>query len=270
MARAKAQRDEAEQATNECVQASLSQPHVPNDLAGAMRAPLARHLSAIHLRKGKQSREWRSACRLVGDIGWALDPESAVREREHWRAMVPGIITALRSALLEAGTDEHQVDRIVAKFGERYEQMLREYEPAPEPSRSEVMPAPEAETHAVKAGLDEVSPSAPEAPQDVNAPGAPESVAEVRAEVPTTLTRPRFSDALQRVRSLRLGQWFDMVDDQGQPQRAKLVWTSAMTERCLFVNANGKLIADRPHVRVANDIVTGHFREVEGDTPGNG
>lgn len=65
------------------------------------------------------------------------------------------------------------------------------------------------------------------------------------------------------MRQLVLGQWFELLDDQGQTQRAKLVWTSAMTERCLFVNGQGKLVADRPHARVAHDLVAGAFRELD-------
>jgi len=194
----------------------------------------------VHARRGETSTEWRSACKLVRDIAWALDPETATSEQAHWCAMVPGIISSLRAALLNVGTDEAEVDRIVAEFGERYEQMLGGHESSPAEAIDAVTATPAV---------------APESRVD-------ESEA-MPAATPTDRVLPSFSDALRQARQLTLGRWFELPDDQGRTQRAKLVWTSAMTERCLFVNSHGKLIADRPHARVANDILSGQFREID-------
>ena len=172
--------------------------------------------------------------------GLALDPETATSEQAHWCAMVPGIISSLRAALLNVGTDEAEVDRIVAEFGERYEQMLGGHEATPAEANDAVTATPAV---ASESRVDE-----PEA---------------MPAATPTDRVLPSFSDALRQARQLTLGRWFELPDDQGRTQRAKLVWTSAMTERCLFVNSHGKLIADRPHARVANDILSGQFREID-------
>ena len=37
----------------------------------------------------------------------------------------------------------------------------------------------------------------------------------------------------------------------------------AMTGRCLFVNGSGKLVADRPHSRIAADVIAGSLRELD-------
>ncbi|HWT16450.1 MAG TPA: DUF1631 family protein [Patescibacteria group bacterium] len=229
MARARELRGAAEKSADSVVSTVLTQAHVPECIGNVMRGPLRRHLEIVHARRGDTSTEWRSACKLVRDIAWALDPETANVEQAHWRAMVPGIVASLRAALITVGTDEHEIDRIVANFGARYEHML-------------------------------VSDSAP----IVDAAGAaPETDIAMPADVSQKMrATPNFSEALRRVRQLVLGQWFELLDDQGHMQRAKLVWTSAMTERCLFVNGHGKLVADRPHARVATDLLAGQFREI--------
>ena len=229
--RARELRMAAERSAETVVASVLTQAHVPDGIGHAVRGPLRRHLEAVHARRGETSTEWRSACKLVRDIAWALDPETASSEQAHWRAMVPDIVTSLRATLLSVGTDEQEVDRIVADFGQRYEQLLGK----PTPSQT-----------------------APDAPAEAVAPDAARS---------TTASGSDFSAALRQVRQLVLGRWFELRDDQGLPQRAKLVWTSAMTERCLFVNNQGKLVADRPHARVANDILGGRFREIDQNEP---
>jgi hypothetical protein len=221
--RARDLRVAAERSAETVVGVVLQQTHVPESIANVVRGPLRRHLEMVHARRGETSTEWRSACKLVRDIAWALDPETATSEQDHWRAMIPGIVESLRAALLSIGTDEREVDRVVAGFGARYEAMIAAHETVEAPATEVVVEA------------------------------APVT------EAPNT----GFSEALRRVRQLVLGQWFELLDDQGQMQRAKLVWTSAMTERCLFVNGHGKLVADRPHARVAHDLIAGAFRAVD-------
>lgn len=225
---ARERRQLAARSADGVVAAVLSQAHVPADIRDAVGGPLRRHLETIHARRGAGSTEWRTACKLVRDIAWALDPDTADSETAHWRAMVPGIVAALRSALLAAGVDEDEIDRIVAEFGVRYEGMLHAREaPAPAPA------------------IDADAPLAPPAAVAAPSPCAAD-----------------FGDALRRVRQLAVGRWYELQDDLGQIQRAKLVWTSAMTERCLFVNGHGKLVADRPHARVATDLLCNQFREL--------
>lgn len=230
--RARELRLAAERSADGVVAMVLTQTHVPECIGQVVRGPLRRHLETVHARRGDTSTEWRSACKLVRDIAWALDPETAVSEQAHWCAMVPGIVSALRAALLGVGTDEAEVDRIVAEFGDRYERMLGGREASPVEATDDATATPDI------------------APETTPAPT-------------TDRVLPSFGDALRQARQLTLGRWFELPDDQGTLQRAKLVWTSAMTERCLFVNSQGKLVADRPHARVANDILSGQFREID-------
>ena len=233
--RARELRIAAERSADVVVSMVMNQAHVPDCIGQAVGGPLRRHLEAVHARRGETSTEWRSACKLVRDIAWALDPETATSERAHWCAMVPGIVTSLRAALTAAGSDDAEVDRIVAEFGQRYEALLAD---------TPAEPAPQASSEAA---------------------GNPPDIADAAKEQAPERSAPSFGDVLRQVRQLALGRWFELVDDEGRTQRAKLVWTSAMTERCLFVNGQGKLVADRPHARVANDILSGQFREIAPD-----
>ena len=246
LTRARELRAAAENSADAVLGGVIGQAHVPESMCDVMRGPLRRHLETMHARRGETSPEWRSACKLVRDIGWALDPESAQSEQGHWREMLPAIGDSLRSALHSVRVVDHEVERVVRGFGERCEQLLPRNHPAEAPA--EIAALDEATNDAVLAAHDDPAPPAEEM-----------AVAAVTAPVVV----PSFSEALRHVRQLTPGRWFELPDDQGLYQRAKLVWTSATTERCLFVNGQGKLVADRPYARVAHDLVAGAFREVD-------
>ena len=70
-------------------------------------------------------------------------------------------------------------------------------------------------------------------------------------------------DALAKVRALAVGTWVELVDGNGESQRAKLIWNSAISQRCLFVNRNGQMTADRSYQNVASEWMLGHVKPIE-------
>lgn len=250
LTRARELRAAAEHSADAVLGGVIDQAHVPQSICEVMRGPLRRHLQAVHARRGESSTEWRNACKLVRDIGWALDPESARSEQAHWREMLPAIGESLRSALHSARIVNHEANRVVRGFSDHCEHLLSLTPPAQ--VATEIGAIEGASVDAALAAQDE-----------------PESCTEATTATPATahLAAPSFTDALRQVRQLTPGRWFELPDDHGRCQRAKLVWTSATTERCLFVNGQGKLVADRAYARVAHDLAAGSFREI--DSAGN-
>jgi hypothetical protein len=55
----------------------------------------------------------------------------------------------------------------------------------------------------------------------------------------------------------------DLRDGKGEGQRAKLIWNSALSQRCLFVNRNGQMVADRSYQNIASEWMLGHVRPIE-------
>ncbi len=249
MSRARELRIAAERSADASVNQLLRQTHVPASLGEVLQGPLRRYLEAIYSRRGDASSDWRIASKLVRDIAWSLDPETLRSEQAHWRVMVPGIVDSLRGALFSIGLDDRKVDAVVGEFRDRYEVLLGDIAVAD----VAVVADPEAEVLAAsEATSDNVVPTI----------GQPNIVQPTIANSENSGVTS-FADALRHVRHFALGQWFELVDDSAALQSAKLIWTSARSERCMFVNRQGKLVADRTHNRIAADFLAGQFRALK-------
>ncbi len=251
MNRARELRIAAERSADASVNLLMQQAHVPESISEALHAPMRRYLETIYSRRGDASSDWRIASKLVRDIAWSLDPETLRSEQSHWRAMVPGIVDSLRGALFSVGLDDLKVDVVVGEFRDRYETLLGEVTVANRDAD------PSGDTAVEIAEVAEVATTA--APTSASTDFATVDI----PKAPVSDHVSGFADALNRVRQFALGQWFELVDDSAARQTAKLIWTSARTERCMFVNRQGKLVADRTHNRIAADFLSGQFRVLE-------
>ena len=72
-----------------------------------------------------------------------------------------------------------------------------------------------------------------------------------------------YADALTKVRGLAVGTWVELLDGNGEAQRAKLIWNSSISQRCLFVNRNGQMTADRSYQNIASEWMLGHVKLIE-------
>jgi hypothetical protein len=70
--------------------------------------------------------------------------------------------------------------------------------------------------------------------------------------------------AIQRIKSLPFGTWFEfVVNQQGDTARRRLSWFSTVTGRCLFVNQRGQRVDERSMVALARELQRGNVRIVE-------
>ena len=246
-AQAQERRLAAQRNSQQVIAEVLEQTPVPNVVGTLLNGPLRRHLELIHARRGEESKDWKSARKLVRDIVWSFDPVTISVERAHWQAMLPNIVSALRGALAAVGMHDNDIDGVVVEFRNRYRDLVATTQQAPGS-------APES-----FARIDaEAMPDAPPPPVDAEKELPAAEVIEHAAR--TGLT---YSDALAKVRSLAVGSWVELIDGKGESQRAKLIWNSAISQRCLFVNRNGQMVADRSYQNVASDWMLGHVKPIE-------
>ncbi len=246
-AQAQERRLSAQRTSQSVIANVLEQTPVPPVVGTLLNGPLRRHLELIHSRRGEDSKDWKSARKLVRDLVWSFDPVTISVERSHWQAMLPNIVGALRGALGAVGMHDNDVDGVVVEFRNRYRDLV---------STTQQQPGAAPATFA-KIDADAM-PDAP-APQ-VDAEAVAPSTEMIEHAARTGLT---YSDALAKVRSLPVGTWVELVDGKGELQRAKVIWNSTVSQRCLFVNRNGQLVADRPYANVASDWMLGHIKPIE-------
>jgi hypothetical protein len=246
-AQAQERRLAAQRNSQQVIADVLEQTPVPNVVGTLLNGPLRRHLELIHTRRGEESKDWKSARKLVRDIVWSFDPVTISVERTHWQAMLPNIVSALRGALSAVGMHDNDIDGVVVEFRNRYRDLVATTQHAPG--------------------------SAPESFAKIDAdalPDAPAPLVDAEAEPPTAeiiehaaKTGLTYSDALTKVRTLAVGTWVELLDGKGESQRAKLIWNSTVSQRCLFVNRNGQMVADRSYQNVAGEWMLGHIKPIE-------
>ncbi|MFI4968591.1 MAG: DUF1631 domain-containing protein [Lysobacterales bacterium] len=96
-----------------------------------------------------------------------------------------------------------------------------------------------------------------------SAPPATAAAKSERAKVPLSAAE---TEALEKLRKLPFGSWFDFVtNQQGTAVRRKLAWYSTMTGHCLFVNQRGARVDDMTLEQLARDMVRGQARVVDTD-----
>lgn len=273
-ARAQESRVLAQRTSQKLIAEVLEQTPVPAVVGTLLNGPLRRHLELVHARRGEESKDWKSARKLVRDVVWSFDPETISVERAHWQAMLPNIVNALRGALSAVGMHDEDIEGVAGEFRSRYRELVEATQmhagsapasfgvidadqlpdaPAPEQDALTEMPAAELAATATAATA-ATSAEAPEAPTDAG----------TAAEDTVLATRPQLThmEALAQVRALKLGAWFELSNPQGQQQRGKLIWSSSSTQRCLFVNRNGQLISDMSYAAVAVELMMGHIHPV--------
>lgn len=246
-AQAQERRLAAQRNSQQVIAEVLEQTPVPPVVGTLLNGPLRRHLELIHTRRGEDSKDWKSARKLVRDIVWSFDPVTISVERAHWQAMLPNIVSALRGALAAVGMHDNDIDGVVVEFRNRYRDLVATTQQAPGSA-----PASFSRIDA------EAMPDAPPPPVDAEAEPPPAEVIEQAAR--TGLT---YSEALAKVKTLPVGTWVELIDGKGESLRAKLIWNSAVSQRCLFVNRNGQMVADRSYQNVASEWMLGHIKPIE-------
>lgn len=249
-AQAQERRLAAQRNSQQVIAEVLEQTPVPPVVGTLLNGPLRRHLELIHTRRGEDSKDWKSARKLVRDIVWSFDPVTISVERAHWQAMLPNIVSALRGALAAVGMHDNDIDGVVVEFRNRYRDLVATTQQSPGA-------APES-----FARIDaDAMPDAP--PPQVDAESSPPPAEVVEHAAKNGLT---YSAALAEVKSLPVGTWVELHDGKGENQRAKLIWNSAMSQRCLFVNRNGQMVADRSYQNLAEEWMLGHVKRIEDGT----
>ena len=123
-AQAQERRLSAQRHSQNVIAEVLEQTPVPPVVGTLLNGPLRRHLELIHTRRGEDSKDWKSARKLVRDVVWSFDPVTISVERAHWQAMLPNIVGALRGALSAVGMHDNDIDGVVVEFRNRYRDLI--------------------------------------------------------------------------------------------------------------------------------------------------
>lgn len=176
------------------------------------------------LREGRDSDAWRECCELIQDLLWSIEQKTHDLERQSVRNKLPQMENFIRKSLsLRGGYHTAEIDRLLARL--RSDQMLALS------SQSQGIPAPQADSDQQLTALD-----------------------------PEEQTFQQFAQ-YERLKKLQPGHWFEYYE-QDNKLRAKLSWFAEDGGLFLFVDEQGRKIAEKTMVELAQDLEQGLWREL--------
>ncbi|MHB1895735.1 MAG: DUF1631 domain-containing protein [Metallibacterium sp.] len=222
----------------------LQDQNPPQLVRSLLTRPWANYLVLVLLRQGAASPEYRAALHFMDDLLWSFTPKPDAASRQRLRALLPELERGLRQGLATVALQEPDQNRLLEQLNALYRPLLGEAPVGPVANASDATRARQADQD-----IETALPPALE----------PEPVIPLAAVQPdSTEAEPAASsEALDAVRALKSGCWFEFNGDDGSRERAKLSWISPISGRYLFVNRRGLKVADKAAAQLATEIESG-------------
>lgn len=202
-------------------------------LGQLLARPWANYLVLVWLRQGPESTAFNDALRLVDDLVIA-DGSLRGSQANRLRQRLPELESCMRLGLATVAFHESEIEFLAAQ--------LRSYLASALGEPGEL--AIEQEREPVPAFFD--------IPMDEleDQPGT-EEVSEV-------------SQTVALLQTEGTGRWFEIKQEGGSSERAKLAWISPMSTRCLMVNRQGLKVSEQRLESLAADLERGVAQMLEG------
>ncbi len=270
----------ARRASGAAIEERLHNSSVPAIISGILTRPWANVLVLLHLRKGEDSSEYRSALKFVDDLIWSSQPKSREEDRARLRTMLPDLGKALRKGLSLVAYQESDIKQVLADLTAFYRALI-ESARAPDAPTSSAVAAPlrsvdplaendaesrgEAETTAHDSGFEIVGRADASAIKPTPTPAHLDlpAVDAFRTEIEEEKEAKTQDDFLALAKSLTVGAWLEFTDKDGNSERAKLSWISPISSKYLFVNRRGLKVADKSVYELAADLREGRAETLE-------
>lgn len=236
--------------------------------------PWANYMVLTLLRKGEDSDEWKKALRFADELIWSTTPKRSEAGRNRLRLLIPQIEAALRHGLATVAYHESDINAQVDELRGFYERLLEGESPELKTAREVIAASdaatveepPEAAEDEPEAGTGEEPAQAAAAKPQAAVPALPQSPVEeiilssVDPEAESAEARPagiEDDEFITAARAMKPGTWFDMVNEDGQHERAKLSWISPISGKYLFVNRRGLKVCDKTVYALATELRRG-------------
>lgn len=199
---------------------------LPRAVQNLLARPWANVLVLTLLRHGEDSQEWVQALQVADDVIWAVRPKADEKERTRLLELIHPLSEAIREGLTLVALHDDEVEAILADLSDCFEAVLNQ------------------EQVVESGGTGSAEETQP-----------PEWMTEVReAEEEGPDKADIGEEYLRAVKEIPLGTWMEFIEENGEPQRAKLSWISPISQRYLFVNQKGIKIADRSREELAQAL----------------
>ena len=252
------------------VTASMAGKTLPTALGELLNHGWSKVLFLIYAREGEDSGSWKSACRVMDELIWSVQPKTTETERERLQTLTPGLFNSIRSGLARVGFSHFAMNHFLDQLNDIYDRLLQPDAPesVAEPVENQVEAAkPVASFSAPPANsgttLDDML-----SKSRVHPTGAIPPVSETgTAAEPVAPGAANNEDLLEgfdpamlsAVDKLSTGSWVQFKQSEATSFRCRLAAVLKPSGKYIFVNRAGKKVAEWTReqlaANVAKDIV---------------
>ncbi|PWG65126.1 DUF1631 domain-containing protein [Sediminicurvatus halobius] len=198
------------------------------------------------VKEGTEGELWAERVAVMDRLVWSVEPKTDPAARKRMLTEMPGLLHDLREGLNAVMFNPHEMARLFRELEAEHLDRL-----ASPPAPATPTPAPERVAEPAAGYGDRTEPPAVTSDK---ADGAGEPM------------DPDLAAALERLRGVDLGTWFELRDGEGRELRAKLSARLNRGRRFIFVNRAGFKLADREAEPLAEDYVGGRVIILDDDT----
>jgi len=218
-------------------------------------------LLLAYLRREKNDWEWKRALEIMDKMIWSITPPANGQEGANVIREIPEIVRAIREGLETTSVDARRIETLLKDLEICQLKALNRASSYSfeNPTHEAALPTGE-----VMIGDEELLEAMLEVKSGLGSDyGLPEP-RNAQTPLPETVQDPH-KEAANR---LKIGDWMDFAQEGGRIWRAKLVWKSAATGSCLFVNWRGVKVLELKLHELAQRMREGQAKPVnEAATP---
>jgi Protein of unknown function (DUF1631) len=231
--------------------------NLPPVVHAVLSRPWANYLVLTLLRQGETSDEWKSALRFADEFVWSALPKTTDLERTRLRALLPQLEKALRHGLATVAYHDNDVKQLMQELSQFYRRLL-------DGEKVEVKTAKEVIAAGAVAAMPALAQAAAQPAAPAEAPGSAAAATQSPVEEIVLNTNPpeetpeenypEDDEFLEAAREIKVGNWVEFTDEQGNRERAKLSWISPISGKYLFVNRRGLKVCDKTVYALAAEL----------------
>jgi hypothetical protein len=215
--------------------------------------PWANYLVLTDLRHGKDSDEWRNALRFADEFVWSSLPKSSDPDKTRLRSLLPQLEKALKHGLGTVAYHEGDVRTLMQELSKFYQGLLNG-----ESFEVKTAEAVIADNVAAEAARDPQEGAANSEPTPVNQSPVEEIVMSSGTVEPDEPEKVDGDDeSVRAAQQMKVGNWVEFIDENGNHERAKLSWISPISSKYLFVNRRGLKVCDKSIAALAVELRRG-------------
>lgn len=190
------------------------------------------------LRHGRDGEEFKQTLNTAAVLASSLRRDLSAEARHKLRQVLPGALADFKDGLTQIGVGDSEQQKVLGELKTCQDWALHE-------GPTKALPAQINRSPSVK-------------PKRLADDGGQAKKKEQAKLAPLT---DREKKTVEWIKTLPFGSWFEFeINQQKAVQKRKLAWYSPVSGRCLFVNARGVRIEERPVDLLARDIERGTVR----------